>query len=175
VAKKIAAADKANSDKKGKPVAEELLTSASSELSSTSDRLGQNTIKLDHFGDRTVGNPDNQRPLSPNLITVKQESSATFGGFKTDSHGKSLENLNTTSCAPTSISRTSNSSTNYDSAANSSVLAFVQTDDREEEKEPELFLSPFSNVDIDQASRHGNVVELKTNISPPNSTTSYHR
>ena len=145
MAKKIAAAEKEYASKNGKPFTEELFTQASSVLSSKSHE--QETIELDYYGDRKASNPDNRRPLSPDLCTREQEGSSHFGGLMTGHHSKSGSSL-ITSCEPSTSLPTLGSQTPYDSTANSSILSSVQNDDQDEETEPERILSAFKESEI---------------------------
>lgn len=70
----------ANDEKQGKiakarPSADELITMASS----ATGRSGEsNSIEMDIYGDRSAANPDNRRPLSPHLITLKENANGAF-------------------------------------------------------------------------------------------------
>ena len=90
---KLAALHKQASDEKQGKLARlrpsaELLTMASSATNRSTER---NSIELDYYGDRSAANPDNRRPLSPNLITLQEDANNAFGR---ESHAVDMRSIN---------------------------------------------------------------------------------
>ena len=161
---KLAALQKQASDEKQGKLARaipsaEMLTMATS----ASARSGEsNSIELDYYGDRSAANPDNRRPLSPNLITLQEsannaferdrpitgandsEKGSTPSSFALRSRGESMRGLKSDDMESSRENELTSPSNLYD-GPNISVLGFVQTDDNDNENN--------KSIDLDEITR----------------------